>query len=125
MTPRTRNVHLVTGALSMRHADGEIEPHWFTERKMGPKDVAHDIAILWLAAHYLRTILFVLMFDFKKFFHMLVLSALEMVNTGCVLQERAAAGGASQSLIRMLEQVLSMGVSPASNVMQETGDYME
>eukprot|EP00966_Prymnesium_polylepis_P131640 3044625-Prymnesium_polylepis.1 len=78
---------------------------------MGPKDVAHDIAILWLAAHYLRTILFVLMFDFEKFFHMLVLPALEMANTGCVLPERAAAGGASQSPIRMLEQVLSMGVS--------------
>eukprot|EP00966_Prymnesium_polylepis_P047772 1106585-Prymnesium_polylepis.1 len=42
----TRNVHPVTGALSMRHADGEIEPRWFAERKMGPKDVAHDIAIL-------------------------------------------------------------------------------
>ena len=106
----------------MRHAEGALFPKWWTERKATAQHAAIILAILGHMAHLLDTIVFLLAFDFSKFFHQLVLCGSEIWKTGRILPERLAAGGVSRDMVALVELVLAMGVSPASNICQELAD---
>ena len=106
----------------MRHAVGARFPKWWTERKATAHHAAVILAILGHMAHLLDTVVFLLAFDFSKFFHQLVLCGSEIWKTGRILPERLAAGGASRDMVALVELVLAMGVSPASNICQELAD---
>jgi hypothetical protein len=108
----------------MRHARGDSNPKWWTERKPTARHAAINLAALGHLAGLLRTIVLLLAFDFSKFFHQLVLCGSEIWKTGRLLPERLAAGGASPDLVSLVELVLSMGISPASNICQELADAL-
>jgi hypothetical protein len=117
-------VALNPSAGPMRHSRGDTDPKWWTERKPTARHAAVNLAILGHFACLLRTIVLLLAFDFSKFFHQLVLCGSEIWKTGRLLPERLEAGGASPDLVSMVELVLSMGISPASNICQELADAL-
>ena len=112
-------VALNPSAGPMRHVKGDPDPKWVTESKPTAQHAAVNLAVLGHMAHLLRTIVLLLAFDFSKFFHQLVLCGSEIWKTGRLIPERLAAGGASPDLVSLVELVLSMGISPASNICQE------
>ena len=108
----------------MRHTIGDPDPKWWTERKPTAQQAAVLLAVLGHLAGLVHTIVLLLAFDFSKFFHQLVLCGSELWKTGRLIPERLQAGGASPDLVSLVELVLSMGISPASNSCQELADAL-
>ena len=109
----------------MRHTPNETNPKNWTESKPLGCDAALAGAVLWDAAHRLHTINITFCFDFAKFFHQVCMRAGEMCKICALLPERLTAAGATPRLVQLADAVLGMGISCASNIMQELGDELQ
>ena len=109
----------------MRHTPNETNPKNWTESKPLGCDAALAGAVLWDAAHRLHTINITFCFDFGKFFHQVCMRAGEMCKICALLPERLTAAGATPRLVQLADAVLGMGISCASNIIQELGDELQ
>ena len=109
-------------ARPMRHDPADPNPKWFTEQKPTLEDAARSCAILAYIADALDETPLTFSFDFKYFFHQLVLAAHELWASGSLVPERAAVAGAPDTLIAIITSVMAMGVAPASNIAQDLGN---
>lgn len=100
------------------------EVKWFTEVKPRVAHWTRNLSILAYAAARLGETVLVFAFDFKYFFHQFVLASSELAHTGLIVPERVAANTAGPRHRQMLEQVLSMGTSPSSNVCQDVANAL-
>ena len=108
----------------MRHCPSDPDPKWFTEVKPTLLDAARNAAILGYIAHSLGAAPLSFSFDFKYFFHQLVLAAHELAASGSLVPERAREAGASETLVAIVTSVMAMGVAPASNVAQDLANAL-
>lgn len=92
---------------------------WWPEVKPTLGDVATNGAILQHAANLTGEVVITIAFDFSKFFHQMFFHPSSYWMLGSIMAERNhEAGGASDRLRCMTEYVMTMGLSPASQLAQ-------
>ena len=108
----------------MRHHSSDLNPKWYTEVKPTLADAARNAAIIGYVACSLGAAPLTFSFDFKYFFHQLVLASHELAASGSLVPERAREAGASDTLVAIVTSVMAMGIAPASNVAQDLANAL-
>ena len=103
-------------------------PTWDPELKPAFEDVCSNGCVLQLLANLMGTVVFTLAFDFKYFFHQLFFHPSCWWQLGAVMPEQAEVdgvkGGASQDMRCFTEHVMTMGLSPSSQIAQRLANAL-
>ena len=118
------SVNQASGPMRPPHGTEPSGIKWHQEHKPLFKHACRNGLILWNIARAAGQPLFVFAFDFKYYFHQLYLRYGEWWLAGSVMPARLRQDGVPDTLVTIVEMVLSMGTSPSSQIAQRFANAM-
>ena len=119
------SVNTATGCGRRQQAlAGDSEPKWTPEDKPTVADAAQNASILRVPADASGQPVLVVAFDFAKYFHQLFFQPTEYWLLGAVMPKRGRDAHASDEMQCLTEHVMTMGLSPSSQVAQRLANAL-